>query len=89
MVLLFIPTLFASGRIAKDGARALLVSRAALVLSPLVGLAITVAMATGEVRYRIPFDVFFIVTVCAFAVGELRNHDRYAGASTKTPTTGR
>jgi len=89
VIMLFIPTLFACRRIAKDGARALLVSRTALVLSPLVGLAITVAIATGEVRYRVPFDVFFIVTVCAFAVGELRNHDRYAGASTKTPTTGK
>src|SRR4029077_4879930 len=42
-------------------------SRAALVLSPLVALAVTVAIATGEVRYRIPFDIFFIVVVCAFA----------------------
>ena len=28
---------------------------------------ITVAIATGEVRYRIPFDIFFIIIACAYA----------------------
>ena len=42
-----------------------------LVLSPVLGLAFTVAMATGEVRYRIPFDGFFIVVACALVTREL------------------
>jgi hypothetical protein len=46
-----------------------------LVLSPVLGLTFTVAMATGEVRYRIPFDVFFIVVACALVVGDLRRVD--------------
>ena len=45
----------------RRGARAVLTSRTALVLAPVAALTITVAIATGEVRYRIPFDVFFIV----------------------------
>jgi hypothetical protein len=89
LVLLFIPTLFACGRIAKEGARAFLVSRTALVLSPVVALALTVAIATGEVRYRIPFDVFFIAVVCALVGGELRSKDPAGRARTNTPTTGR
>jgi hypothetical protein len=99
VALLFIPTLLACRAAAQGGARAFLTSRTALVLSPVVALAITVAIATGEVRYRIPFDVFLIVVACALAVGELRSHDAGRGdsnndrqpprARTNTPTTGK
>ena len=37
--------------------------------------AVTVAIATGEVRYRIPFDIFFIVIVSAFVVGDFARAD--------------
>jgi 4-amino-4-deoxy-L-arabinose transferase-like glycosyltransferase len=75
VVLLFIPVLFACRRVATRGARALVTSRTALVLSPVLALTVTVAIATGEVRYRIPFDIFFIVVMCAFAVGDLTRVD--------------
>jgi hypothetical protein len=75
VLLLFVPTVLACARIAKRGARAFLTSRTALVLSPIVALAITVAIATGEVRYRIPFDIFFIAIACALAVGDLERVD--------------
>jgi hypothetical protein len=42
----------------------------ALAFAPILALAVTVAIATGEVRYRVPFDMFFIVIVCAFVVGD-------------------
>ena len=70
LALLFIPTLFVGAALAKRGARVFTTSRTALVLAPIAALAVTVAIATGEVRYRIPFDVFFIAIVCAFAVGD-------------------
>ena len=81
VVLLFVPTLLACVRVARDGVRAFLVSRLALVLAPIVALVITVAIATGEVRYRIPFDPFFMIVACALATGELRNRDADAGRS--------
>ena len=92
VLFLFVPTLFACARIARAGARAFLTSRVALILSPVVALSITVAIATGEVRYRVPFDSFFMVIVCALVAGELQAKDgaRYPRrASTNTPTTGR
>jgi hypothetical protein len=89
VVLLFVPTLFAFARVARGGLRRLFASRAALVLSPAGALAITVAIATGEVRYRVPFDIFFIVVACALAVGELQARDPQARESTNTPTTGK
>jgi hypothetical protein len=75
ILFLFLPAVFACARIAKRGPRAWLASRTALVLSPVVALAVTVALATGEVRYRIPFDAFFIVVASAFAVGDLSRAD--------------
>jgi hypothetical protein len=75
VLLLFVPAVLACARIAKRGARAFLTSRTALVLSPILALAITVAIATGEVRYRIPFDIFFIAIACALAVGDLERVD--------------
>jgi hypothetical protein len=71
IALLFVPTLLGTARVARGGARAFLTSRLALVVSPIGALAITVAIATGEVRYRVPFDVFFIVIACAYATREL------------------
>jgi hypothetical protein len=71
VLLLCFPTVFACVRVAKRGLRAFLQSRVALMLAPVAALAVTVAIATGEVRYRIPFDIFFIAVTCAFAVGEL------------------
>jgi 4-amino-4-deoxy-L-arabinose transferase-like glycosyltransferase len=75
VVLLLAPTLFACARVAKRGVRAFVTSRTALVLSPVVALTVTVAIATGENRYRIPFDIFFIIVVSAFAVSDLTRVD--------------
>jgi Dolichyl-phosphate-mannose-protein mannosyltransferase len=84
VILLFVPTLLACAGLARRGGRAFATSRTALVLSPIVALAVTVAIATGEVRYRIPFDVFFIVLACAYVDGDLVRVDgagwRPAGA---------
>jgi hypothetical protein len=68
IVFLFIPMLLVAAALARRGARVLATSTTALVFAPIVALAVTVAIATGEVRYRIPFDVFFIVIVAAFLV---------------------
>jgi 4-amino-4-deoxy-L-arabinose transferase-like glycosyltransferase len=66
---LLLPSLWVLAKLAR--ARRLLESRALLVLSPVFGLVVTVMIATGEVRYRVPFDLFFIAVACALAVGEL------------------
>ncbi|HXU06508.1 MAG TPA: phospholipid carrier-dependent glycosyltransferase [Polyangia bacterium] len=71
ILLLLIPTVLACARVLKRGPRAALSSQTALVMAPIVALAVTVAIATGEVRYRIPFDVFFTVIACAYVVGDL------------------
>jgi hypothetical protein len=71
IVLLFVPAVLACAAILGRGLRAALTSRTALVLAPVLALTITVVIATGEVRYRIPFDVFFIVLACAWAVRDL------------------
>jgi 4-amino-4-deoxy-L-arabinose transferase-like glycosyltransferase len=70
IALLFVPAVLVCARLLGRGPRAFLTSRAALVLAPIAALAFTVAVATGEVRYRIPFDIFFIVTACALVTGE-------------------
>jgi 4-amino-4-deoxy-L-arabinose transferase-like glycosyltransferase len=75
IVLLFVPGVLACTGIVRQGWRAVLTSRTALVLAPVAALTVTVAVATGEVRYRIPFDVFFIALVCAYAVGDLARID--------------
>jgi len=72
VVLLFLPTLYACVLVARRGVRAFLTSRTALVLAPVAALTVTVAIATGEVRYRIPFDIFFIAVAAALATGDLR-----------------
>jgi hypothetical protein len=80
VVLLFVPMLFAVARIAKRGWLAFLTSRTFLILAPVGALAFTVFVATGEVRYRVPFDSFFIVVACALAVGELESPDGVSAA---------
>jgi len=50
----------------QRGLRALLRSTEVLVLAPVVGLVVTAAIATGEPRYRIPFDSLFMVVALEF-----------------------
>ena len=85
IVLLFLPTLLACGALARRGGRGVLQSQTALVLAPIAALTITVFIATGEVRYRIPFDVFFIVLVCAYAVSDFARVDLRGSAPAKQP----
>jgi hypothetical protein len=75
VALLFVPTVIVCVRLTKRSVRTLLTSRTMLMLSPLLALTAIVAYATGEVRYRIPFDIFFIAIVCAFATGEQKRVD--------------
>jgi hypothetical protein len=75
VALLLVPTLFACARVLKRGVPAFLTSRALLMLAPVLALAAIVAFATGEVRYRVPFDVFLIAIVAAMAMGELQRKD--------------
>jgi hypothetical protein len=72
---LFVPAALACVLIARRGLRALVTSRTVLVLSPIAALIVVVAIATGEVRYRIPFDIFFIVVACALVTGDLARRD--------------
>ena len=48
------------------GLRGFLGSTEALVLSPVVGLIVSAAIATGEPRYRIPFDSLYMVVALEF-----------------------
>jgi len=75
VVLLFVPTVLGCASVLRRGLRASITSQTALLLAPLVALSITVAIATGEVRYRIPFDVFFIAIACAYFTGDLARVD--------------
>jgi 4-amino-4-deoxy-L-arabinose transferase-like glycosyltransferase len=75
IIFLFVPTLLACGGIVRRGWRAVLTSRTALVLTPVAALTVTVAVATGEVRYRVPFDVFLIAVACAYVVGDIARID--------------
>jgi len=86
LLFMFVPTVLICERLLRRGLRHALTSRTLLVLSPLMALAVTVAIATGEVRYRIPFDLFFIVVVGAFAVGDLRRVDGVDGLSGNSPS---
>jgi hypothetical protein len=78
IIFLFVPTVLACARLAKRGLRPALTSRTMLALAPIAALTIIVAIATGEVRYRIPFDIFFIVIACAYVVGDLARVDGLA-----------
>jgi len=73
--LLFVPTVLAGAVIVRRGFRAAVTSQTALALAPIAALTLTVMVATGEVRYRIPFDSFFMVIACAYLVGELTRID--------------
>jgi hypothetical protein len=75
VVALFLPTVLACVNIAGRGWRALATSRTALVLAPVLALTATVAIASGEIRYRIPFDIFFIAVACAVVTGDLGRRD--------------
>jgi hypothetical protein len=79
IVLLFIPAVLVVAEVVKRGARAALASRVALVFAPVAVLAVTVAIATGEVRYRVPFDVFFIIAACALVTREVAGRPALAG----------
>ena len=85
IALLFVPFVLACAGIAKRGLRAAVTSRTALVTAPIAALLVTVAIATGEVRYRIPFDVFFIAIACAFFTGDLARARR-SGPRTRSPS---
>jgi len=81
---LFVPLLPICAGILRRGPRAALGSRTAMMLAPVAALALTVAYATGEVRYRIPFDIFLIAIVCAAISGDLRRVD---GPASRASTT--
>jgi hypothetical protein len=83
-VLLLLPTVLACAHVLRRGARAALASQTALALAPIVALAVTVAVATGEVRYRIPFDIFFMIIACAYFTGDLARVD--GGDAPATPS---
>jgi 4-amino-4-deoxy-L-arabinose transferase-like glycosyltransferase len=82
---LLLPTTFVLMRLAQRGFRALLGSRALLVFSPVIGLIVTLLIATGEVRYRVPFDLFFIVVACALLTGDFQRTDAPDSARRSPP----
>jgi hypothetical protein len=82
---LLLPTLFALSRLSRRGLRAVLSSRTLLVLSPVIGLVATLMIATGEVRYRIPFDLFFIVVACSLLTGDFQRVDAPDSARRSPP----
>lgn len=59
----------------SQGIRELLCSRAFLAFSPVLGLIAALLLATGEVRYRLPFDIFFIAIVGAHVLGRRQEDD--------------
>jgi len=75
IVLLFVPTVLAAATVVRRGLRTALTTRTALMLAPIGALLFTVMLATGEVRYRIPFDIFFITIACAYLVSDLKRLD--------------
>ncbi len=84
VLFLFVPTVLAINEVARRGFREFITSRVVLALAPLAALAATVMMATGEVRYRIPFDVFFIVVSCAYVFAD----SKFMPAGDKAPISG-
>jgi hypothetical protein len=85
VALLFVPTVLAFASLLKRGARAFLTSRTFLVFSPVLAVTFTVMVATGEPRYRIPFDVFFITIACAYFVGDVARVDGAAAPASARP----
>ena len=88
VIFLFVPTVLGCASILRRGLRASLTSQTALVLAPVIGLTFTVAIATGEVRYRVPFDVFFIAIACAYLTGDLARVDGAPAAAVIPGSTG-
>ncbi len=67
IVLVLMPVLFLCFDILRrDGLAKLLASRELLVLSPVFGVMAAVFIATGEPRYRVPFDGFLLVLAVEF-----------------------
>jgi hypothetical protein len=67
IVFLLLPTLFLLfDRMKSGGLRSFLESRELLLFCPIFGLCVSVFIATGEPRYRIPFDSIFIVLAVEF-----------------------
>ncbi|MEO7330138.1 MAG: hypothetical protein ABI193_16305 [Minicystis sp.] len=91
IVLLLIPCLlFAFDLIKTHGFRGYLGRMEFLVFSPILGLMAAVAIATGEPRYRVPFDTIFIVLAAEFyrrylgpALGVQREKDEAVPAPKK------
>jgi hypothetical protein len=52
--------------IRRQGLRGFVGSEAMLVLSPILGVIAAVFIATGEPRYRVPFDGLFILVAIQF-----------------------
>jgi 4-amino-4-deoxy-L-arabinose transferase-like glycosyltransferase len=75
IVLLFVPTVLAARTVLRRGLRTALTTRTAVMLAPIGALVITVMIATGEVRYRIPFDIFFITIACGYIVRDVKRVD--------------
>jgi hypothetical protein len=75
VLMLFVPTVLATAYVLRRGLRAALTTRTAVMLAPIGALLFTVMLATGEVRYRIPFDIFFITIACAYMVSDLKRLD--------------
>jgi hypothetical protein len=50
----------------RRGLRGFLASTEALLLAPVVGLMVSAAIATGEARYRVPFDSLFMLVALQF-----------------------
>jgi len=77
LVVLFAPLAYGAVESARArGLRAVLARRAFLVLSPVVGLAMTVFVTNGEPRYRIAYDGILIALACATAVHGLPRPNR-------------
>jgi hypothetical protein len=78
LLFVFFPALLLFYEIAREkGLKGLLASREVLVISPIAGLFFSVMVATGEARYRIPFDGLFFVCAVEF-------YRRYAKRKTAT-----
>ncbi len=77
---MLLPVLFLCFDTARArGLRGFLASRELLLASPVIGVAAAVFIATGEPRYRVPFDGFLLVLAIEF-------YRRYVFAARKAPS---
>jgi hypothetical protein len=82
LVFMMLPALWLCVDVAKRrGLRGFLASSEFLILSPNIGVIGSVAAATGEARYRIPFDGLFIIVGVAFYNRYLVNRSKQAIAA--------